>query len=139
MKKFLSMILAACMLLVTVGCAATGDSHIKQIEELTGYDLPNDDMEEVFRYVGETFTGVSSQYYVYSLSEMPSFMMKEKSESDDGVMENMINTLERKNIDVPKEHLPDPEKTGTYVTGGEDSVFIYYPDVKQLIVWIAGH
>ncbi len=139
MKKFLSMILVSCMLLVTVGCAATGDSRIKQIEELTGYDLPSDGMKELYRYIGETFTGVASQYYVYSLSEMPSFMMKEKSEIDDNIVENMLNTLERREINVPKEYLPNPEKAGTYVTGDEDSVFIYSPDAKQLIVWIAGH
>ncbi len=166
MKKVIPIVLifaVAVTALLFIGRTVFTVKSDERIERITGYDLP-DDMEELYHFQEETFSGVGSQYSVYSLDEEPQFikenpidnrvftmstgettLLYQSPESSDkspfalteSEEASIIRNLEI--FDIPEEYIPDFEKPYTYTTGKENTYIIYFSEENKLVVWMRGH
>ncbi len=137
MKKtliFITIILA----IFSFSSCSENMTSIERVENITGYDLPND-MEELYHFQDDTFVGCAGQYSVYSLDIEPSCFADNKTSSiiADVDIEGMLDYFET--YDIPKEHYPDFEQEYTYITGKENTFIMYFPKDKQLKIWMWGH
>ncbi len=137
MKKPLIFILTILAIFSLSSCGKNMTS-IERVENITGYDLPND-MEELYHFQDDVFVGCAGQYSVYSLDKEPScFTDKEiSSPIADADIEGMMYYFET--YDIPEEHYPDFEQEYTYITGKENTFIMYFPNEKKLKIWMWGH
>lgn len=119
------------------GCSQTAKS-IERVERITGYDLP-DTVEEVYHFKDDTFVGCAGQFSVYSLDAEPACFAEAKPSAsiDDSVIKDMLDYLET--YDIPEEYYPDFDREYTYITGAERTFILYFPEEKQLKIWMYGH
>lgn len=119
------------------GCGETATS-IERVERFTGYDLPNT-IEEIYHFQDDTFVGCAGQFSVYSLDTEPSCFADAKSSSpiDADRIKDMLDYLDT--YDIPEEYYPDFEQEYTYIVGAERTVIMYFPEEKQLKIWMGGH
>ncbi len=125
----------------SAGCFISKETRLERIERLSGYDLP-DDMELLYSYRGETFTGVEGQYLVYALSQTPECILESTKEGEPALIsttdtERILRDLESNN--VPKEYYPSFDEPYAYVHGNEDTYIMYFPQSEQLKIWMWGH
>lgn len=142
-KRFALLLLISFSCLLLAGCPGKlyyGENSIQRVERLTGYDLP-DDMEELYDFRDETFTGCAGQYSVYALAEAPSCIRDKKEDRDEKLSADEVaritDYLDENGI--PTEYYPDFTRTYTYITGAEDTYLLYFPEDGQLIIWMHGH
>ncbi len=143
MRKLFALLLLLSLSCLLAGCPGKlyfGENSIQRVERLTGCDLP-EDMEELYDFRDETFTGCAGQYSVYALSEEPACIRDKKEDSKTQLsadeLARITDYLDENTI--PKEYYPDFTRQYTYITGAEDTYLLYFPEDRLLIIWMHGH
>jgi len=135
MKKLPCLMILFAVLLGGCSLFGTRMSSIERVENLTGYDLP-DDWQEEYYFLGETFTGCASQYSVYAVESEPVLFSKEDTEQTLSVS-SIESYMER--VEIPAEYRMDFTQEYKFVTGAEQTSIVWFPAEKQVKIAVLGH
>lgn len=129
------------LIVLTISFAGCSETSTQRIERITGYELPND-MEEIYYFLDETFTGCAGQYSVYNLDKEPECITTANKEEKLSITENERANIESFSVEyfnVPKEYQINFNEPYTYVKGKEETYIMYFPNAQRLIVCMIGH